>query len=108
MESSMSQRSANDAFIMHRCEQRCVETCNNMGHVQRRNALKVGNPIGRQAEKLDGEARRMERQENLTGMEKLRRQMATRERRAMAAEDLRRLRRRGGGCLTTTLSNGTP
>ena len=58
------------------------------GH--RRRELKIGNPIGRQAEKLDQEARGVERQENQAGMGRVRREMLETERAAMSAQDQRR------------------
>ena len=59
-------------------------------HVHRRRDLRIGNPIGRQAEHLDQEAERVERQENQAGMGRVRKELLAAERAAMSAEDQRR------------------
>ena len=69
---------------MHRYEERYINTWKGQGHVERRLELKIGNPIGRRAEMLDRDAKRVE--EGM-GMGDMRRRMAERERLAMAAED---------------------
>ena len=60
------------------------------GAWDRRRELAIGNPIGRQAEKLDQEARVVERQENQAGMGRVRKELLADERAAMSAEDQRR------------------
>ena len=75
---------------MHSYTERWIATWKDQGHAERRRGLKIGNPIGRQAEKLDQEARVVERQENQAGMGRVRKELLADERAAMSAEDQRR------------------
>ena len=77
-------------------EGRCVAVVNpewrGQNHVERRRELRIGNPIGRQAQELDWEAERVQRQQDHAGMGQMRRDMLSVERGAMQAADCRGLR----------------